>query len=75
MVQLHELLLPLIARVRPQLGPLRELQRVKFLGRIVPGDEITVTLRFAGDQPNCDFELTKPGTRCSRSRSSASRVL
>ncbi len=67
-VQLHELLLPLITRVRPQLGPLRELLRVKFLGRIVPGDEITVTLRFADEHPDCDFELTKPGTRCSAGR-------
>jgi len=67
-VQLHELLLPLVVHARPQLGPLQQLQQVKFLGRIVPGDALTVTLRFHPERPDCDFEIAKPGTRCSAGR-------
>ncbi len=67
-VQLHELLLPLVERVRPDLGPLQQLQRIKFLGRILPGDELTVTLRFVEDRPDCDFELSKGDARCSAGR-------
>lgn len=67
-VQLHEVLVPLVERARPRWGPLRELLRVKFLGRIVPGDEVSVTLRFSEERPDCDFEITRGKTRCSGGR-------
>ena len=67
-VQLHELLLPLARRARPELGELTSLQQLKFLGRISPGDEITVVLRFPPDTDACDFEISKGDRRCSAGR-------
>lgn len=64
-VQLHELLLPLVEQVRPGWGPLSELLRVKFLGRIVPGDELTVTLRLDDQRHDCEFELAHEAKRFS----------
>lgn len=66
-VQLHELLLPLVEQVRPGLGQPRELLRLKFLGRISPGDALRVTLRFAGER-DCDFEIANDRERCSAGR-------
>jgi 3-hydroxymyristoyl/3-hydroxydecanoyl-(acyl carrier protein) dehydratase len=67
-VQLHELLLPLVQRVRADLGPLRELTQLKFLGRILPGDALEVTLRFAADQPDCRFQIVRGDETCSAGR-------
>lgn len=74
-VQLHELLLPLVEQARPGLGPLQELLRLKFLGQIVPGDELRVTLRFPLDAHaearaaiDCDFEISNRRGRCSAGR-------
>lgn len=67
-VQLHELLVPLVEQVRPQWGPLQELLRVKFLGRIVPGDSLSITLRLDAQRSDCDFEIHRGSTRCSAGR-------
>lgn len=67
-VQLHEVIVPLVEQLRPHWGPLRELLRLKFSGRIVPGDEVSVTLRFAEERSDCDFEITRGDTRCSGGR-------
>ncbi|MEM9457075.1 MAG: AMP-binding protein [Myxococcota bacterium] len=67
-VQLHELLVPLVEQLRPQWGPLRELLRVKFLGRIVPGDALSITLRLDVQRSDCDFEIHRGSTRCSAGR-------
>ncbi len=69
-VQLLELVQPLVQRVRPDFGPVHGLRRLKFTGRIVPGDTVTVTLRFAEHEQEraCDFEITKGTTRCSGGR-------
>jgi hypothetical protein len=67
-VQLHDVLLPLIARHRPDLGHLRGLRRVKFLGRIGPGDAIEVKLAFAAAEAVCDFQISKSGSVCSAGR-------
>lgn len=64
-VQLHELVLPLIARHRPEWGPLEKVHRVKFLGRIAPGDTLTLRLDLQRDAPRCDFALERDGTSCS----------
>jgi hypothetical protein len=67
-VQLQELVLPLARRARPSLGELQELQRLKFLGRISPGDELAVTLRFPPGVAACDFEISRGERRCSAGR-------
>jgi hypothetical protein len=67
-VQLHELLLPLAHRARPELGELQTLQQLKFLGRISPGDEVTVSLRFSENADTCDFEILRGTERCSAGR-------
>lgn len=67
-VQLHEILLPLVRQVRPELGELQSLQQLKFLGRISPGDAISVTLRFPASSPACDFEIVRGTRRCSAGR-------
>ncbi len=67
-VQLHELVLPLVERLWPGLGQPRELLRLKFLGRIAPGDALRVTLRFGLDANTCDFEIANDRERCSAGR-------
>jgi acyl-CoA synthetase (AMP-forming)/AMP-acid ligase II len=67
-VQLHELLLPLVQQFRPELGPIRALQRVKFLGRVAPGDTIQIELVFSAEAPECDFTIRKGARSCSAGR-------
>ncbi len=67
-VQLHDLLMPLIAHHRPDLGHLRGLRRVKFLGRIGPGDSVEVKLGFPATDAGCDFQISKDGSVCSAGR-------
>jgi 3-hydroxymyristoyl/3-hydroxydecanoyl-(acyl carrier protein) dehydratase len=64
-VQLHELILPLVARARPQFGDLEQLLQVKFHGRIRPGDDLSLTLRFGADNTDCAFEISAAERRCS----------
>jgi hypothetical protein len=67
-VQLHELVVPLARRERPELGELESLAQLKFLGRISPGDDVVVTLRFSSSAPTCDFEILRGTQRCSAGR-------
>lgn len=60
-VQIHELLLPLIEQHGPRLGALQQLKRIKFLGRIVPGDALMVRLEFPAGQSVCDFSIVRRG--------------
>jgi acyl-coenzyme A synthetase/AMP-(fatty) acid ligase len=64
-VQLHELVLPLVAQARPKLGELQQLLKLKFLGRIKPGDDLAVTLRFPTGKTDCEFEIMAGSKRCS----------
>lgn len=56
-VQLHELLLPLIYEHRPDAGHLHALHRIKFTGRISPGELVRVQLEFLESSPElqCAF--------------------
>lgn len=67
-VQLQELVLPLVQRHRPDFGEIRALQRVKFLGRIAPGDTIEVELNFDRLALECDFSIRKGTRSCSTGR-------
>lgn len=62
-VQLDALVLPCVARVRPDLGPLRVVRSVKFLERISPGDELTIGLRWTSSASDVSFEVERDGLR------------
>jgi 3-hydroxymyristoyl/3-hydroxydecanoyl-(acyl carrier protein) dehydratase len=56
-VQLAELVLPCVRQARPDLGPMRGMSQLKFLGRILPGDEVVVLLTFDQGESMVDFTL------------------
>ncbi len=64
-VQLKELVLPVVARAFPGLGSVVALHHVKFSGRIVPGDALTVALERAPSRPRVRFEIRRHGELCS----------
>ncbi len=55
--QLGELVMPCVRRVRPALGQLSAMSQLKFLGRILPGDEVQVVLAFREAEATVDFTL------------------
>ncbi|MCA8949403.1 MAG: hypothetical protein KDE27_07860 [Planctomycetes bacterium] len=63
-VQMQELVLPCVRVAAPELGVLQQLEAVKFLARIAPGDEIVVTLRFGPGGRRPQFEIWCGDTRC-----------
>jgi hypothetical protein len=67
-VQLKELILPAIASAFPELGAVRSMSRVKFTGRIVPGDRVTVVVERELGQAVVDFKVEKPAEVCSAGR-------
>lgn len=67
-VQLHDLVLPAIRRLWPTVGVLRELQKLKFLGRIVPGDRVSLGLRYDPRTSVCDFTIDKSERPCAAGR-------
>lgn len=67
-VQLHEAVLPRIVEVRPGLGRLLRVQRLKFRRPIRPGEHLTLALTYAADVPEVDFTLAKGETPCASGR-------
>jgi len=67
-VQLHELVLPCLRQVLPEVGPLRELTGLKFPSRIVPGDSLEVTLELGEGSLVVDFSIDRGGVRCTQGR-------
>ncbi len=63
--QLGELVLPCVRKARPELGELRGLKKLKFLGRIVPGDDLEVEIAWRAEEPSIDFALRRDKTICS----------
>ncbi len=64
--QLKDLILPMVARAFPELGSVRSMSRIKFSGRIVPGDALTVRVERGPKKERVEFEIRKPGEVCSR---------
>jgi 3-hydroxymyristoyl/3-hydroxydecanoyl-(acyl carrier protein) dehydratase len=64
--QLSELVVPFVRSVRPQLGRLIRMARLKFQERIVPNDVVSVTLQFGGS--SVDFSLRRGDTLCANGR-------
>ncbi len=67
-VQLQDLVLPCVARVRAASGAPTRLAGLKFLLRIEPGDTLDVRLRWRPGSQIVDFEIVRDGTRCSLGR-------
>lgn len=64
-LQLKELVLPLVRRAFPELGGVRGMSRVKFNGRIVPQDALTIALERPGPAPRIRFEIRRGEELCS----------
>ncbi len=63
-VQLKELILPTVARAFPELGFVQSMSRIKFSGRIVPGDTVIVRVE-RNQKPGCvRFEIRKQSEIC-----------
>ncbi len=65
-VQLKELILPMVARAFPELGRVESMSRIKFTGRIVPGDRLLVRVERRTKKRRVAFEIHKNGQTCSR---------
>ncbi|HEY2735976.1 MAG TPA: hypothetical protein VGI70_18390, partial [Polyangiales bacterium] len=63
--QLSELVLPCVRRARPELGPLRQMSRIKFANRIKPDERVDVELAWRNDEPQIDFALRRGDAICS----------
>jgi len=66
--QLGELVLPCVRRARPDLGPLTGMSRLKFLGRIQPGDTVSVLVEWTGDDAQADFSVRCQDKICAAGR-------
>jgi acyl-CoA synthetase (AMP-forming)/AMP-acid ligase II/3-hydroxymyristoyl/3-hydroxydecanoyl-(acyl carrier protein) dehydratase len=66
--QLDDLVLPRIRAERPELGAVRSVRRLKFLGRIVPDDRLELVLRWNGAEPAIDFSVARGDKVCSGGR-------
>jgi len=66
-VQLHELVMPCVRACGLDHGELRQLDQIKFLGRISPGDVVEVGLR-QGAGGRIEFEICCGDRRCTTGR-------
>lgn len=66
--QLDDLVLPRIRAERPDLGDVRSVRRLKFLGRIVPDDRLELILRWTAGEPAVDFSVARGDKVCSGGR-------
>ena len=67
-VQLHELVLPCVRRLRPDLPSLSKLSGLKFRSRILPGDAVDILLRWNELGPVVKFEIFSNGQPCTQGR-------
>lgn len=64
-LQLKELVLPVARRAFPELGPVCSLSRVKFSGRILPEEALSIELERESASPRVRFEIRRGGETCS----------
>src|SRR5690606_40758319 len=67
-VQLHELIMPCLRKVCPDLPAIQQLDSIKFLARIAPGDAIDVLIERGEDASKVSFEVRKLEVRCTHGR-------
>jgi 3-hydroxymyristoyl/3-hydroxydecanoyl-(acyl carrier protein) dehydratase len=69
--QLSELVVPFVRAVRPELGKLTRMARLKFQERIVPNDVIEVSLSFgsaSAEEHSVEFALKRGDNVCANGR-------
>jgi 3-hydroxymyristoyl/3-hydroxydecanoyl-(acyl carrier protein) dehydratase len=66
--QLNDLVLPCIRAQRPDLERVRSVQKLKFLGRIVPEDDLDLEISWMEGEPTVDFSLFRGDKVCSGGR-------
>ncbi|HET8932369.1 MAG TPA: hypothetical protein VFN67_02970, partial [Polyangiales bacterium] len=69
--QLSELVVPFVRAVRPELGRLTRMARLKFQERIVPNDLIEVSLHFgssSAEEQSVEFALKRGDSVCANGR-------
>ncbi len=64
--QLKDLIFPVVARAFPELGPVVAMRRIKFSGRIRPGDALTIRVERGAKKRRVQFEIRKSDEICSR---------
>lgn len=64
--QLKDLILPVVARAFPELGSVQAMSRIKFSGRITPGNSLTVCVARGEKKARVEFEIRKATEVCSR---------
>ena len=64
--QLKDLILPVVARAFPELGSVQAMSRIKFSGRITPGNSLTVRVARGEKKARVEFEIRKATEVCSR---------
>jgi len=66
-VQLKELILPTVKRAFSELGSVLAMNRIKFTGRILPGDRVVVRVERGNNKPGrVQFEIRKTSESCAR---------
>ena len=65
-VQLKELILPVVVRAFPELGDVLSMNRIKFTGRILPGDDVLVRVERGDKRSRIQFEIRKADEICAR---------
>lgn len=63
--QLKELILPVVARAFPELGSVTAMNRIKFSGRIRPGNSLIVRVERGKKRERVEFEIRKRTEVCS----------
>jgi acyl-coenzyme A synthetase/AMP-(fatty) acid ligase len=64
--QLKELILPTVTSAFPELGPVQTMSRIKFTGRITPGNSLSVRVEKGAKPGRVSFEIRKGDEVCSR---------
>lgn len=64
-VQLQQIVAPSLKLARPDVGDVRRITRMKFTGRIQPGDSIVAEIRWTHDETNSRFVIRKGKEICS----------
>ncbi|MFZ1863872.1 MAG: hypothetical protein WAU39_06580, partial [Polyangiales bacterium] len=66
--QLNDIVLPRIRAERPDLEQVRSVQKLKFLGRIVPDDDLNLEISWKEGEQIVDFSLFRGDKICSGGR-------
>ena len=63
---MKDLIFPVVERAFPDLAAVVAMRRIKFSGRIRPGDELTISVERGSKRSRVEFEIRKSSEVCSR---------